>query len=87
MDCFLPISGRTQAVKIGDSYSKSVLLEFGVPQGSVKGPVLYTSYSAPLADIAREHDVDCQLFADDDQLWISFCPADGMRALKTDSQI
>ncbi len=45
-------------------------MEFGVPQGCVKGPVLYTSYSAPVADAARHaraHDVKYQLYANDDQ--------------------
>ncbi len=34
-------------------------------------------YSSPLADVARAHGVKCQLYADDDKLWISFRPADG----------
>jgi len=79
--------GRTQAVKIGDNYSKCVPLAYGVPQGSIMGPVLFTSYSAPLGDIARVHKVDYQIYADDDQLYISFQPKDGSEALGSGSQI
>ncbi len=75
------LCGRTQAVKIGKEYSKSVPLTYGVPQGSVMGPVLFTSYSAPLGDIARAHGVDFELYADDEQLYISFKPAEGSQAL------
>ncbi len=48
---------------------------------------LLASYSAPLADIDRAHDVKCQLYADDNQLWISFRPADGTHGLANGSQI
>ncbi len=34
-----------RAITIGDRYSKSVPFEFGIPQGSDKGPFLYTSSS------------------------------------------
>ena len=36
---------RTQQVKIHDELSDSILLESGVVQGSVLGPVLYNVYS------------------------------------------
>ncbi len=73
------LSGITQAVKIGDNYSKTFRLECGVPQGSVQGPVL--------ADVARADNVRYKLYADDNQLWISFRPIDGTHAFVSGSQI
>ncbi len=50
-------------------------------------PCSLSSYSSPLTDVARAHDVKCQLYAEDDQLWISFRPADRTHALTNGSQI
>ena len=46
-------------------------LEYGVPQGSVLGPVLFSLYMAPLEDIIIRHGLDSVIFADDSQLYVA----------------
>lgn len=76
---------RNQFVSInGISSSPSPLL-FGVPQGSVLGPVLFVLYTSPLSDLICSHPVSHQLFADDTQLQKSGTPAD-MQTIISDLQ-
>ena len=56
--------GRNQCVVVNNSASSSPVM-FGVPQGSVLGPVLFVLYTTPLSDIIANPSVNHQLFADD----------------------
>ena len=55
---------------IGESQSELTTLQYGVPQGSVLGPVLFTVYAGTLAFLLEAHGVSYHFFADDTQLYI-----------------
>ena len=68
------LSNRTQTVTINNKLSQPTLLKFGVPQGSVLGPILFILYTKPLTTLIRRHSISNQSFADDTQLHDSCRP-------------
>ncbi len=70
------LSNREQLVKINDTTSESINVKFGVPQGSVLGPILFTIYTAPLGEIIEQCGLNRQTYADDTGIYLSISPTD-----------
>ena len=66
------LSERTQRIQINDKLSKLICLIFGVPQGSVLGPLLFLIYMLPLHHLILSHGLKMHGYADDTQLYLSF---------------
>ena len=62
------VSQRFQSVIVNGSVSNPRPLLYGVPQGSVLGPVLFTLYSQPLSDVINQHNCSFHKYADDTEI-------------------
>jgi len=69
------LKDRSQSVIVGSAVSPPVHLLFGVPQGSVLGPLLFAVYMIGIGPIVQQFGVKNKLYADDLQLYISTTPA------------
>ena len=75
------LQDRFQSVKIGSSLSNLFKLKFGVPQGSVLGPPLFSLYTTPLGQVIRKYTgVRYHFYADDTQLFIHLSPDDSLKS-------
>ena len=66
------LRGRKQRVLIGQSLSDSHEVQFGVPQGSVLGPILFNIYIRSLFDVIKVCGFSTSGYADDNNAHQSF---------------
>ena len=65
------LSNRVQMVKLLDKLGEPFRTDYGVPQGSFLGPLLFTLYTTPLS-----HNICHHLYADDTQIYLSLSKTD-----------
>ena len=69
------LSNRQPCCRIGVAVSKVLPFEFGVPQGSILGPVHFTIYINDLLSVPQRCLSAC--YIDDCKLYLSFSPDEG----------
>ena len=65
------LSDRRQYVSINGVHSDTVHMDFGVPQGSVLGSILFSLYIKSLSEVITRHGLS---YADDTQIYLVFQP-------------
>ena len=73
----------TQSVLIGKTTSNPHPVDFGIPQGSILGPLLFSLYVAPLQGIIAVYNPNSMFYAEHSQLYITIKPNHQSSALAT----
>ena len=66
------LTGRTQCVKVENILSDTIPVLFGVPQGSVLGPILFNIYISSLSLLIKNFGFNTSGYADDNNAYQSF---------------
>ena len=66
------LKDRKQAVNIHGELSDELVVNCGVPQGSVSGPLYFLIYTLPLGKILMNHSINYHFYANDNQDYLSF---------------
>jgi len=80
------VTDRTQQVAYDGQLSSVQPLRFGVPQGSVLGPLLFVMYTAELHQVVSSHGLTLHQYADDCQIYLTTLVEDAPAAVGRFSQ-
>jgi hypothetical protein len=69
------LTGRTQYVDCADQRTEPRHVVYGVPQGSVLGPLLFVLYTTEIGKIVEMNNLNHHSFADDSQIYSSCHPS------------
>ena len=70
------LSGRSQYVYFNGDSSKITQVEYGVPQGSVLGPLLFVLFTADITSMVEGYGLKAHSYADDLQIYSHVDPSD-----------
>ena len=76
-------SDKYQSINISGTLSCPQHLPFGVPQGSVLGPVPISLYTTTLSQVITNHNLSYHLYADDTQVYISLSQSNAQESVST----
>ena len=70
------LSNRVQRAELLVKLGEPFKTDYGVPQGSVLGPLLFTVYTTPLSSVISRHNIYHHLYAADTHIFLSLSKTD-----------
>ena len=65
------LADRSQATVVNSFQAETLPVKFGVPQGSVLGPTLFSLFCNDLPDIVEDCDDEIHIYADDTTIYVA----------------